>query len=343
MRHCLSFRFSKVVLPLLASLLVWQSSARCQDSAEEGTMTRGSRAELAITVRDANGQIITSTATVKIYSNGIPIDQSSTSQGRAFFVVRGLGNFTVVVEASGYRTTQKDVTITSAVREEVDVNLPRILASNETTGVPPAPVLAPKAKEELVKGLQALSQNKFDDAQKHVNEAMKLAPANPEVLYVQGMLYMKRGDWGEAETVLEKSTQLDPSKTRAFAALGTTLCNEKKYEHAIPALEKALQLDPKLDWEIKWTLGKAYYYHQQYDEALKMTEQARAEGQSAAPEIEMLYAQCLTAVGRYDDAAQVLRNFLKNNPGNPDGATAKRWLEGLAANGKIHTQTNPTP
>lgn len=343
MTYCLSCRFSRVILPLLASLIVWRVPAHCQDSAEEGTMTRGSRAELAITVRDTSGEIITSTATVKLYSNGIPIEQSSTSRGRAFFIVGGRGDFTVVVEASGYKTTQKEMTISAPIREEIDVNLPRILASNETVGVPPAPVLAPKARDELVKGLQALSQNKLDDAQKHINEAIKLAPANPEVLYVQGMLYMKRGNWGQAETVLEKSTQLDPSKTRAFAALGTTLCNEKKYEQAIPPLEKALQLEPKLDWEIKWTLGKAYYYRQQYDQALKMTEQARTEAHGAAPQIELLYAQCLTAVGRYDDAAQVLRDFLKNNPGNPDSSTAKRWLEGLAANGKIHTQTNPTP
>jgi cytochrome c-type biogenesis protein CcmH/NrfG len=337
-----SFRFSWVVLPMLASLFVWQIPVNGQDSAEEGTMTRGSRAELAITVRDTSGEIIKSTANVRLYSNGIPIDQSSTSQGRAFFVVRGLGDFTVVVEASGYRTTQKDVTITSAIREEVEVNLPRILASNETVGVPPAPVLAPKAKEELVKGLQALNQNKLDEARKHINEAMKLAPSHPEVLYVQGMLYIKGNDWEQAETVLEKSTQLDPSKARAFSALGMVLCNEKKYEQAIPALEKALQLDSKSDWQTKWTLGKAYYYHQQYDAALKMTEQARTEAHGA-PQVDLLYAQCLTAAGRYDDAAQVLRDFMKNNPGNPDSSTAKRWLDGLAANGKIHTQTNPTP
>jgi len=343
MRNCLSFHFAMVVLPLLAGLLVWQIPAHGQDSAEEGTIRRGSQAELAITVRDASGEIITSTVSVKLYSNGIPVDQTSTSQGRAFFVVRELGDFTVVVEASGYRTTQKDVTITSAIREQVDINLPRILASNETVGVPPAPVLAPKAKEELVKGLQALSQNKLDEAQKHISEAMKLAPSHPEVLYVQGVLYMKRSSWGQAETVLEKSSQLDPTKARTFAALGMALCNEKKYELAIPPLEKALQLDPKSEWETKWSLAKAYYYHQQYELALKTIEEARADAHGTAPQLDLLYAQCLTAAGRYDDAAAVLRGFLKNNPGNPDTALAQRWLDGLAANGKIHTQTNPTP
>ena len=85
-----------------------------------------------------------------------------------------------------------------------------------------------------------MGDNKLDEAQKHIGQAMKLAPSNPEVLYVQGMLYMKRSDWAAAQTVLEKSSQIDPNQGRVFAALGMALCNQKKYEEAIPPLEKSL-------------------------------------------------------------------------------------------------------
>jgi len=343
MKQRLWLKLARVILTLVAGLFFCVVSATCQDSSEEGTISRGSRAELAITVLDANGQIITSTATVKVYSNGILTDQSSTSGGRAFFVVRGLGEFTVAVEASGYKTVQKDVTVSSAIRAQIDIILPRDTSANETVGVPAGPVLAPKAKEELVKGLQALRENKLDEAQKHIGAALKLAPSNPEVLYVQGILYMKGSNWAKAQSVLETSSQLDPNQARIFSALGMAYCNQKKYKQAIPPLEKALQLDAKSGWETTWSLAKAYYYDQQYDQALKMAEQARADAHGTAPQVDLLYAQCLTAAGRYDDAAEVLRTFLKNNPGNPDTAMAQRWLDGLAANGKIHTQTNPTP
>jgi cytochrome c-type biogenesis protein CcmH/NrfG len=344
MKECGLLHRTRMGALVLSGLFFCVLSANCQDSSEEGTISRGSRAELAITVRDASGQIITSTATVKVYSNGILTDQSSTSGGRAFFVVRGLGEFTVAVEASGYKTAQKDVTISSAIRAQVDINLVRDAPSNETVGVPAGPVLAPKAKEDLVKGLQAMRENKLDEAQKHIGDALKLAPSNPEVLYLQGILYMKRSDWAQAQTTLDKSSQLDPNQARVFAALGMAFCNDKKYKQAIPPLEKSLQLDPKSGWEAEWSLAKAYYYDQQYERALKLAEQARADAHGAAAQVDLLYAQCLTAVGRYDDAAEVLRSFLKNNnPGNPDTATAQRWLDGLAANGKIHTQTNPTP
>jgi tetratricopeptide (TPR) repeat protein len=306
-------------------------------------MSRGDRAEIAITVRDSSGELISAPASVKLYKNGMPSDQASTSRGRAFFIPRGLGEFTVIVEAAGYKSAQKDVSLAIPIKAEVDIYLERDLASNETTGVPGKPILAPKAKEALDKALQAIREDKLDDAQKHMDEAMKLAPANPEILYAQGVLFMRRSDWAKAQTVLEKSNQIDANRPRVLSALGMALCNQKKYEQAIPLLEKSLQLEPTAGWETEWALAKAHYYREQYEQALKMAQQARADSHGATPQVELLLAQCLTAVGRYEDSAQVLREFLKSNANGPDAATARRWLDGLAANGKIHQETHPTP
>jgi len=306
-------------------------------------MSRGDRAEIAITVRETSGELITAPATVKLYKNGVPSDQSQTSRGRAFFIPRSLGDFSITVEAAGYKSAQKDVSVTLPIKAEVDVYLQRDMASNVSVGVPGKPVLAPKAKDALVKGLQALGDNKLDEAQKSVSEAMKLAPSNPEVLYVQGMLYMKRANWAEAQSVLEKSNQVDPNEPRVLAALGMALSNQKKYEAAIPLLEKSLQLEPAQGWETEWALAKSYYYHEQYEPALKMAQQAHAAPHAPASQVDLLLAQCLTAVGLYEDSAQVLREFLKNNPGSPEAATARHWLDGLAANGKIHSEAKPSP
>jgi len=299
-------------------------------------MSHGDRADISVTVRSSSGQIVTSPATVKLYKNGMPAGQSSTSQGRAFFIPPGLGEFTIIVEATGYKSAQKDVSATIPGKFEVDVYLQPELAANETTGIPPRPILAPKAQEALSRGVQALREGKLDDAEKYINKAVKLAPANPDVLYVQAMLYMKRGNWETAESVLQKSNQMGPNQPRVLAALGMTLCNQGKYEDAIPILEKSLQLEPSSGWETEWALAKSYYNRQQYAQALKMAEQARVASHRAAPQAELLFAQCLTAAGRYDDSALVLREFLKSNPQGSEATTARRWLEGLAANGKIH-------
>jgi tetratricopeptide (TPR) repeat protein len=299
-------------------------------------MSRGDRAEISITVRSTSGEVITAPASVKLYQNGMPTDQSTTSHGRAFFIPRGFGDFTIVVEAAGYKSAQKDISLTLPVQAEVDIYLQRDLAPNESTGVPGKPILAPKAQEALTKGTQALREGKLEEAQKFLSKAMELAPGNPDVLYVQGMLYMKQQNWESAQSALQKSDQIEPNQPRVLAALGMALLNEKKYEPAIPLLEKSIQLEPASGWQTDWALAKAYYYREHYEQALKMAEQAHAISHPASPQVELLLAQCFTAVGRYEDSAQVLREFLKANTAGPDAATARRWLDGLAANGKIH-------
>jgi len=272
---------------------------------------------------------------VKIYKNGALEDQRSTSQGRAFFIVQGLGEFTVAVEAVGYKATQKEVSIAAAIPYEEDVYLEADTSSGNGAGPPGRAVLAPKARKALAKGGQALAAGKLEEAQKFIGEAMKLAPANPDVLYLQGMLYMQQSNWEQAQSALEKADQMDPNQPRLLAALGINLVNQKKFAQAIPLLEKSLHLLPASGWGTKWALGKAYYYHEQYEEALKMAEAAHTDSHGSSAQAELLLAQCLTVVGRYEDSAQVLREFLKNNTDGADATTARRWLERLASNGKI--------
>ena len=326
---------SSLFLPLALSLSFFvPATANAQDSAAENSNVRGDRPELSITVRDRSGETIAAPANVRIYKDGLLTDQGTTTRGRAFFVLRSNGDYTVSVEASGYKPGQRELSVMVAMRYEVDVYLRADSAADNNVGVPGRPVLAPKAKEALDRGLQALSENKLKDAEKYVGEAMRLAPGHPYVLYAQGVLYLEERNWTQAQSTLEKATELDPAHARAFAALGMAISDQGKYSAAIPPLEKSAQLDPA-SWETRWALGKAYYYNGQYDEALKASQQALGESKGKAPEIEVLVAQALTAVGRYEDSARALRDFIKNHGGRPEAKTAQRYLDRLTADGKI--------
>jgi len=123
-----------------------------------------------------------------------------------------------------------------------------------------------------------------------------------------------------------------------LAALGMALCDQNKFAEAIPPLEKAVQLDPASDWETHWSLADSYYYTERFDEALKISQQAQAQSNGQVPQVELLVAKALVAVGRYEDSAKVLRELLKNHNDGPDAATARRYLEQLTADGKIQRQ-----
>ena len=108
--------------------------------------------------------------------------QGQTSRGSVLPVVNNLGEFTVIVEAAGYESAQKEeVSVRVTGRTQVDVYLRRLSAGGRTGGVPRRALLAPKAKEALEKGSQALSVDKTGEAEKYVGEAMPLAPGHPSV------------------------------------------------------------------------------------------------------------------------------------------------------------------
>ena len=331
-------RVARFLPAVLACVVVWPLSGRCQDSGSEANEFRGNGAEITVTVHDSSGEPLSLPAMVRLYREGtIPSGQGATSRGSMAFVVTSLGEFTVVVEAAGYQIGRKEVSVPVEGRAQLDVYLRRNSApgSENNAGVPGKPLLAPKAKEAFDKGLQALSADKMQEAEKYVGEAMRLAPGHPDVLYVQGVLCLKRRDWALAQITLEKATQIDPSHARAFAALGMALSDQGKYDAAIAPLEKSLQLDAAVGWETHWALAKAYYQHEQYEAALKTSQVALAESNGKAPEIELLVARSLTAVGRYEDAALGLRGFLKDHGDRAEATTARRWLEKLTASGKI--------
>ncbi len=162
LRRSASLRILRLISPILACLLVSPLPVFCQDSGAEGTIPRGDRLEISLTVRDSSGEPISAPATVKLYHEGQPLDQGATSHGRAFFMTRSLGNFTLVVEATGYKSAQKDVSLPVALKAEIDVYVQREQSGN--VGVPGKPLLAPKAKEAFDKGLQAINDNKLPEA-----------------------------------------------------------------------------------------------------------------------------------------------------------------------------------
>ena len=294
---------------------------------------RGNRAELSITIKEGSSQLIGPMVTVKLYTLGSLVTQMSTSKGRVVFILNRLGDYMITADATGYRTAQKEISIPVAVEAEEEIVLQRDSAP-EALGNAGRPVLAPKAKEFLDKAFEALKENKLDQAEKIISEASSLAPNHPDVLYLQGVILLRRGQAAQAQTVLEKTTQIDPQNARAFTALGMAFINENKYDLAMAPLKQSIQLDPA-NWETHWTLARALYRQENFDACLLEAQQAFSQSRGSEPAIELLIAQSQTAVGKFEDSADTLRTFLRTHPNDKGAATARRWLDRLVADGKV--------
>jgi hypothetical protein len=285
-------------MPCLAFAL----PAFCQDAGSVEKESYGNESVISVVVHDGSGGLTSTPAMVKLYRGAIPSGRQETSRGVAELVVTTLGEFTVNVSAPGYEETQKDVSVQIAGRAQVDVYLRRSPGGGSVSGVPGRPVLTFEGERSARQGTACTGPDKTADAGRHLNEAARLAPGRPDVLYAQGVLSLKQHNWTQAQTALEKATQIDPSHAQTFAALGMALCDERKYDAAILPLEKSLQLDASGTWETRWELAKAYYHQQLYGDALKMTQQALAASNGKAPEIELLLAQSLTKKQRIKNA-----------------------------------------
>jgi predicted Zn-dependent protease len=334
-RSRVRFRTVWLLLFLLGPFLPLSPvQAQNQRDGNDQNMFRGNRAEMRVTVRDASGQALNAHAVVKLLRLGALSNQMATNNGHAVFILPALGEYTVSVTAPGFRPEQKDVSVQVEVEIEVDVTLQRDTSGGDAEAMPGKPMLAPKAKEAFDKGLEALGQNNMKEAQKQVAEAMKLAPGHPDVLYVQGVLYLRQSKYPEAREVLLKATQLDPKHGPAFAALGMTYVNEGRYDTAISPLETSAQLEPA-NWDSERTLAQAYYRDGQYDKALKTAQDALSKSNGKAPEIELTVAESQVAVGKFEDAGATLKDFLQKHGDRPEAAKARKWLERLKADGKI--------
>jgi tetratricopeptide (TPR) repeat protein len=332
-------QFARLMLPVLLCGLAFTGPVlgqMGQGRAGDESTFRGNRPEISITLKDNSGQVITAPATIKLYHLGALAGQSAASKGRAYFVLNGLGDYTISIEASGYKPVQKDVSFSMAINDVEDIVLQRDSGSSETQGTG-GPVLAPKAKEAYDKGVESLNADKLDQAEKHLDEAAKLAPNHPDVLYMQGVLFLKQKHFEKAQDVLQKATQLDPKNSHAFSALGMAFVDQGRYDLAIPQLEQSLQLD-NVSWETHWTLAGALYKQEQYENALKESQLALSQSHGMQPSVELLLAQTQVAMEKFEEAGETLRAFLKNHPNDKGASTAKKWLDRLVADGKIRKQ-----
>jgi len=306
----------------------------CQVRSDDMGGLRGNRAELSITIREGSRQLVGPLVTVKLYLRGTLSQEISTSKGRAVFILNGLGEYTIVADAIGYRSAQKDISVPIAVAAEEDITLQRD-SNAGALGSDSRPLLAPKAKELMDKALQAIKENKLDKAGKYLDEAAQLAPNHPDVLYLQGVMFLQRNQPEKARSFLEKAAQVDPKNARVLSALGMAFVNENHFDLAVAPLQQSAQIDPDR-WDTHYALAKAFYNQQQFDGALQEAQRALTQSHGAEPAIELLIAQAQTAVGKFEDSAETLRTFLRLHPGDKGAATARRWLDRLISDGKVH-------
>ncbi|HYA97835.1 MAG TPA: tetratricopeptide repeat protein [Methylomirabilota bacterium] len=318
---------------LAAALLACPAFAQRTTNPAPTTGAIGNRGTLVVRVRDQNGNIPSGLTLVNVYSFRGDLVASASMQGtQASFQGIGTGRFSVEAIAPGYKTNRVDVsvdfigssvTVEIALKPEVDPNAP--------SAAPAAPLLAPRAQKELNKALEDLRDGKLKDAQRHLDAAYHMAPGNPDVNYLLGVLASMSGKRDEAVGLWQKTIDIYPQHTFALLALGDAAEEKGDLTAASAFFKRAADSNPS-SWRSQFSLAGIAYREEKYEDAVKYSEAALRIGKDKANEARFIQARALALLGHRDKAVAALQAYLAQASEKPKFAdAASRILAELQA------------
>lgn len=258
---------------------------------------------------------------------------SSTQRGdQAVFENVSPGNYTVEVNAPGYKKAVQQVSVNMA-GETAFVYVAMERDTADAVGGPPPgpPILAPKALGETQKGLKALQQNNPSEAKPHLERALELAPGSPDVNYLAGVLYLQLGDVPRAVVCLEKAAALEPKHALALLSLGEVYYRQKAFGKAAEALERGLALKPTF-WRGHALASSVYFQQGDFLKAREHAEAALRVGREEASDARYPLAKSLAALGEREQAIAQLETLLaKPRQDSLFVSPARQLLERLRA------------
>jgi len=168
----------------------------------------------------------------------------------------------------------------------------------------------------LNQSLQYLRSGNFNSAELLLKQAQKVAPKDPEVLRLIGIIKFNQKNYEEAIGFFEKASKQAPKNGVIFSNMANVLLELKRYEEALATYSKAIALAPNYA-EAYSNMGNVLFELERYEEALD----AHAKAIALAPN----YAEAYSNMGnvlfkneRYEEAISFFSNALNLNSDYPN-------------------------
>ncbi|QID18886.1 tetratricopeptide repeat protein [Nitrogeniibacter mangrovi] len=181
---------------------------------------------------------------------------------------------------------------------------------------------ASRANYLLIEAQLLRDAGKVQEAVSTVDEALKLKPDDPDLLYESAMLADRLGHTEAMEGKLRKIIALDPRYAHAYNALGYWLADRgERLDEAESLIRKAVELRPKDPFIID-SLGWVRYRRGDLQEARHLLEEAYSL--RADPEIAAHLGEVMWEMGDQDGARKTWQAAAKDYPDNTTLATVMR-------------------
>jgi Tfp pilus assembly protein PilF len=316
---------------LAGAFLPLRVSAQAQSGQAASGLGGDDVGSIVVGVHAAGGGALDAMATVNVYTQSHQLYSSATvGPGSSRFDGVPLGTYIVEANVPGYFPAEEQIELMMR-NDQRQVSLAlRLLSDPSSRPVSTKPpLLAPKAQKELAKGLEELRANHREEALKHLQNAARLAPSNPEVNYLLGVVAWHSADPSSAVKYWQKAISFFPEHVLSLVALGETTLTQGDLSASKDYLDRAVAANPSL-WRAHELLAHVCLQQGMYLDAQHEAERAVELGKNTANESRLVLAKAFIAQSKRVEATTALHALLEKNPPEELAASARRLLDGLA-------------
>lgn len=269
-------------------------------------------------VKDEAGQPIEGVViTIKDVERGRETDVKTDKSGK--FFKRGLQavEYEFTVAKPGYSPIKDKLKVNAGIEKRYDFKLVKA---------------APEGSEDFAKGVAAFNRGDNTAAAAAFEEAVKKAPAVAELRVNLALAYVRLSRTSDAVTQLEEARRIAPDKPGVMFQLGEAYVDMKDLDKAIAAFEGGLakqsDLKDAATWQATVTLGATYFAKGNNDKAKELFDQAiAANPQAAAPKLGL--GKVLFSKGDVNGALNVFEQIVAMTPPPPEAEAAKAFIAEL--------------
>ena len=168
----------------------------------------------------------------------------------------------------------------------------------------------PEKDSSIERGLDYIRRNRPLRAEEVCRDYLIEHPGCADHMRLLSLSLMKQDRAAEAEQQLRFALEIEPGFPQLHEDLGTALSMQSKFEDAIPAFEKAIQLQPTLP-AVEGKLGQALLAVGRDEEAQELLRDYAAKDPERA---DIFKSIDLRRGGNHDQAIDLFREVLKKNP-----------------------------
>lgn len=204
-------------------------------------------------------------------------------------------------------------------------------AAHERNTVSATSLKAPASAVKLLdRGAKALQQQKFADAAKDFDAAIKIYPDYAEAWLNLGRARTSLNAFAPAREAFIHAAELDPQMPGPVAELGLLSIRQNDLTAAVRYLDESLRLDPVGTYQICFSDAMVNLVLKRWDAAERSARAALRFGETPAQaRAEYVLGMALLTRGANAEAKQRLLRYLELAPGAPERDQIKKELARL--------------